>query len=393
MLLGAAVFFQLFFHSFFSVAQAQNKTLILSDFDGIFVEDRAYTLGGKKVIGVFNTPVVLFRSLIRGHAHEDVPVGPEEVEVSWETYQRLKREHRLARDHGKLGAQNLETEDLNGNKFRPGNYLFDGLDSLRYYMEAEKGQNHLLRSFKRAEKEAEKGGGRTWKGRFWGVIELLLSHEETAKNFGIITARGHSTEEWKEFFTYLRKQEYIKFLPNFARIYSLSRTEFDILELDHDMADRKAKLVKTLAMALADEPLDTSDLRLSRRGAGKPLESVHTINLIDDTPGMIEAYWKALRTVVTGQLAPVKIGIFDLGLPEDRYEARRLGISGQAYRTPRPRYSIIGADGQPMEASDIEILGESIDLPKAFRGKQLERFTKSIRNSLLGYGTCGDVWE
>ncbi len=367
----------------------QNRTIILSDFDGVFVEDRVLvnSRGKVSVEGAFKTPVILFRQELRGHSIQDVPTGLEEIQVDWHTFMKIQRRDLLAKGPRQLGNQIDSFKTINGESFYPGEYEIRLPQTYKYYFESfEKGKNYLLDEFKLAEKRA-KARGVSWKGRHWKTIEKILSTAETAKNFGIITARGHSKKEWKEFFRYLKKKKYIKFEPNYDLIHGVTRPdEYDLygMEIHGEVAMRKAKLVRELCqIGLSREEIDPGDLRISPKGKDHPKEAVHSVVVIDDSIDMIEALHKELATVVTGQDARVKIAIIDVSLPGDEFLPKARGITGQISRQKRPRYSIITPNGTYRLAEDIEILGESSELPSKLRR------VKGLKNPFFENDYCG----
>ncbi len=369
-----------------SWAQSGSRTVILSDFDGVFIEDRnVYDLDGKlRRRGAFKTRVVLFRQELREHSIQEVPSGPETVEVDWETFTHIRRNGLLAQGPRHLGNQIDSLKDIEGNEFYPGEYELRQPASYKYYFEAdEEGRNYLLEDFKEAEKLSETRGY-DWRGRHWKAIEKILNHEETARHFGIITARGHSIEEWKEFFRYLKRKGYIKYEPNYDLFHPISRPDWDLYTTETDFSDRKARIARDTVLAMRREEPNQSHLRVSLDGPDYEKEPLHTLVLIDDTREMIEAYHRTMRGLVTDRRARTKVVIIDLSLPQEEFLDRSHGVTGQIPREKRPRYSVITSTGRYREALPIEVIGEGSDLPDTLTRLK----DRSVKNPWLG-SQCG----
>ncbi len=79
------------------------------------------------------------------------------------------------------------------------------------------GRNYFLEDLK----ETILSGKSGWKGPAWDAMIFALSNEETAKNFGVITARSHLPEEMLEAFEWLRSIGYIRHLPALENLHAV----------------------------------------------------------------------------------------------------------------------------------------------------------------------------
>ncbi len=94
--------------------------------------------------------------------------------------------------------------------------------SLRFFGdEIGDGVNHFRSDIVKALKEsADK-----WKGPSWDAFVIAMSHEETAKNTTIITARGHSPSTMLAGLAYLKDQGYLKHLPPKENLFAVMYPE------------------------------------------------------------------------------------------------------------------------------------------------------------------------
>lgn len=314
-------------------------TLILSDFDDTIVETR------ESRGGAFRTKFKLFRINHRATSLQREPEGDEVVEVSPIDLHRIRPY---------LGKGNLEPGNFpreqkleNGKVIRPGEYMLRVPDSFEYFLAAPPGKNYLLADFKEA--EASDAGG-NWKGPFWENMVEILDRPETAATFGIITARGHSREEWGEFFKYLKKQGYIKYLPNLDLIHSISRPEYDQFGIDHQIHQRKQQLLDEVVASLAAVRLTEADDRLDPNAKGN--ERLHYLVFADNDSATIEAVTRSFQNAARSMRVPVKLGVFNYG------------TKSEVIATQRPPLAIVQSDGTFRHATQAEQFGEPKHLTK-----------------------------
>lgn len=324
------------------------ETIVLFDFDGVIVETRADRLEG--AVG-FPTRFKLFRNFKRATPLQPVPEGPE---VVWATAAELEAmQFDLSRGDGKPGSLSKEFQLSSGVKIIPGEYHLRTPDSYEEFHEGRGGRNHLLEAFQLAEKTDP--SGKTWKGPAWESMVMLLSTVETARTFGLLSARGHSRDEWAQFFFYLKKKGYIKFLPEMDHVFSVSRPEFDRFDTHYNSVHQKRNLLEQFSLQLARKPLTHLDLRKDSEGRG--YQESHYLIFVDDRPEIIEAVAHLFRTLATGRIVPVKFGLFNAGTAE---EVKALG---------RPQFTIVTSYGQYRPALPDEIFGEL----KAFKSGRFAR--------------------
>lgn len=82
------------------------------------------------------------------------------------------------------------------------------------------GRNYFLEDLKSAVLSGKPG----WKGPAWDAMVFALSNEETARNFGVITARSHLPDEMLEAFAWLRSIGYIRYLPALENLHAVGGT-------------------------------------------------------------------------------------------------------------------------------------------------------------------------
>lgn len=314
------------------------ETIILLDFDGSVVNFR------KDLGGSFETTYRIFRLTYRANTLQAIPSGPEYLDVSGGELFEIRNQ--LAAGEGKPGTLNKTYTLRSGLKFTPGEYFLKDPESYFRFFAAPKGSNYLLEDFKAA--EARDRSGKSWQGRFWDPMTKILSTQEGANALSLISARGHSHEEWVEFFEYLRSQGYIKFVPK--RFMSISTREFDRFSLTGDVTAQKMGVAEEVALrVLAFKPVTEKDLRLNPDGDG--MGYYHGLLLIEDDPRTVDAVVHAFRGLAQSKLAPIKFGVFHMG-PDQ--EVKDWG---------KPRFTILTDDGVYRPARGKEILGD-LNIPE-----------------------------
>ncbi|MBY0369166.1 hypothetical protein K2X33_00670, partial [bacterium] len=227
---------------------AKAVSLTFSDFDNTLIETR------ESAGGTFETPFVLFRIEQRANTLQSPPSGPAEVLLNPIEFHRNKAY--FGKGNGEPGALNREMTLKDGSKITPGEYYLRNPDSYRYFFSTP-GRNNVLEDLKAAEKRDPEG---KWKAAFWPNMVEQLSNPESAKHFGLITARGHSKQDWEEFFQYLKEQGHIKYLPNFKLFHNVSLADYDQFSLRWNTARQKAGVLAEIVQHLGRLPNQESRL-------------------------------------------------------------------------------------------------------------------------------------
>lgn len=347
------------------------------DFDGTIYHPKKTD---KSAIGIYDSKFILFQIENRPNLLVDAPVGPREIEVSASDleYKLSKinemteeRESLLSPKEGRIGS--LEKVTLSdGTVIIPGLYRIDVPGSFKYYREAPEGRNYLLEGFKRSEElEVKKIG--TFRGIFWNHMVNLLSTPASAKQFGIITARGHSQREWKEFFDYLLEKGYIKNLPNMKNIHNINRAEYEQYGMGDGDSKRKVGLLKKIIQEMTKIKFVETDYRLHPNGS--KADYYHSITFIDDNQKTLDMAYEELRNYAMRRWK-VKIILSNSGLDHEVKKSRR------------PRSFVIGEDGTIRSATDFEVYGEPLH--------QNENKFVGARNSELlskGVNSCSRLFN
>lgn len=269
----------------------------LFDFDGTLVENR------QARDGTMNPPVILFRNDQRLNLIQSEATGPRQIFISQQDLHKISEF--LGTGEGRPGAVNREVELADGTKIKPGEYYIRLPDSFQYFREGPPGQNFLLLSFRDA---FEKGARGAWKGPMWDIFAGLCETEKGAESVGIITARGHSRQEWDELFDYMKTKGLIRFKPNVRRVFSMSRSEFDRYSggggaFGRDQADmsvRKANLIDEMLTQLVRVNLPDGEL--------------HSFMYADDEPAILERVAGVFRKIAFGSHTPVRMTLANSGL-------------------------------------------------------------------------------
>lgn len=294
------------------------KVIILTDFDNTFVEGRRELGGG------FPTKIRIFRVNSQMISKDPTPVGPDEIDLSNDDLERVSKY--LAPSGARAGAIRKEMTLENGQKFYPADYALKIPDSyIRYgaLPNTEDGR-WLIEDLKSA--------GTQWKGPFFEVIEQFLASEEGAQSIGLLTARGHSREVWHDFFSYLRDQGEIGFLPDPQNYHSvgISANQDEYAHIQ-GIANRKVAVLRNYALQLANVPLSDQNEILSPDGKGT--ERMHLLVFADDHPENLEKALELFQTLMIQMRVPVKFALFNAGLDSQVRESRR------------PRFMVVKSDG------------------------------------------------
>lgn len=325
--------------SAFLDGRAAATTIYLSDFDDTLVETR------EAFGGTFKTGFKLFRIDYRATTLQPVYDGPAVVTVSPVDLHRIKRY--LATGATRPGAINRKVRLEDGQAIVPGYYLIRSPDTFEYFFTGPPGVNYLLRDFQEAEAREPRDA---FQGQLWPTMQKILSDPEGADSFGVISARGHSLDEWRELFEYFRVRGYIEHLPNFQLFHGVSLPEYDQFSLRKDVPVQKVRVLEEIARKLSRSPLGARDVRLHPNG--RETAAYHYLVFADDKQETLDLAARLFQNLARSQVTKVKFGLFNMGNRTEVTESQR------------PQYSIVQPDGTFRHATEDEIEGE----PRARRG-------------------------
>lgn len=345
-----------------AICSANAAELSFFDYDRTIFEPKKTN---KTAPGIYDSKVILYLIENRPNLLVQIPPdAPREIEVSsLDLKHKMTRineiteaeESLLAPKDGRIGS--LEPVKLSdGTVIIPGLYRVEVPASFKYFRESPAGRNYLLEEFKRAEMLEVEGIG-TFRGPHWNHMVQMLSDRESAKQFGIITARGHSTREWQEFFNYLLEKGYIKNLPNMRNIHNINRPEYEKYGMGDGDSVRKIGLLKKIAQELTQIKTSDTDNRLHPNGqeAGK----FHSLFFVDDNQRTLDLAYEELRDYAMRRWN-VK---FIIGNSGPDHEVKR---------SKRPKTYVISDSGTVRPATDFEAYGEPFHLnDKKFVGAKV----------------------
>lgn len=340
--LRSTQFFSTILSLFLSI-NLQAKVIILGDWDNTIVENR------KENGGTFQTLFKLFRIEQRSTTMQEEVSGPETVWVNHSDLHKIKKY--LGKGSREPGAISRRVTLEDGSSICPGDYFIKNPETFENFITYKNEKNILLEDFQLAEKREPR---ESWQGPFWKYMALILSNEETAKSFGVITARGHSIEQWKELFLYFQKKGYIKYLPNFDLFYNVSLPQYDALSLESNTSIKKSKIVQELGIHLSKLPLAEG-------------ETSHTLIFADDEQSTVEMVYDRVHQLTTRSLGPVQYGVFNFGYQREIREAGR------------PQFSMIEPKGTYRKATLRERVG---NFPQ-FSEEQLALLTPTCAEAIL----------
>lgn len=305
-------------------------TIVMSDFDNTIVETR------EAQDGTFQTPFVLFRIEQRATTLQDAPRGPAEIHLSPIEFHRNRAY--FGKGSGQPGALNRKIELQDGTVVNPGLYYVRNPESFRHFFSTDD-RNNPLEDLKAAQSRDAEG---KWKGPFWETMVKILANPESARTFGLITARGHTEKDWVEFFEYLKKTGEIENLPNFRLFHNVSLADYDQFSLTWNTAQQKVGVMREMVQHLGRTPV--TDERLSPDG--KTREPYHYLIFVDDNQETLDAAIRVFQQYAQNKTVRVKFGVFNTGNRTEVTASRR------------PQYAIIKSDGTFRHATPEEILGE-----------------------------------
>jgi len=305
------------------------KVMILSDFDNTLVENR------RELKGTFHTTVRLFRVHAHAAPMESVLAGPEVVDLTHDDLEQISKY--LAPSLDVLGPIRKQVTIESGLQFDPSYYTFISPESyIRFGALPNTSDGHWLM-------EDLKSAGKTgWKGPFFEMIREFLASEMGAESVGLLTARGHSQEVWHQFFTYLKDQGEIGFLPQSQHFHSVGRAGPEN-KYDHikDIPSRKAAVLKEYALELAQTPLTEQDEILSPDG--KTTQRMHFLVFADDHPEIVEKALELFKTLAQQGQIPVKFALFNSG------------VDSQVKESQRPRFLVVQSNGSVRPVKEGEL--------------------------------------
>lgn len=338
--------------TFFSVVFVSLLIPFPSDGAGVVILDLDDTVfsSGEVHGGSFGTKRVLVRIENRGQTIVPYPANlPSTIEISPGKYRYLRDRNLLGLGETMIGSLSAATGD-NGERIYPGYYWLDPTRSYERFREGPPGQNFLLEDFKVAEKIDKK---KTWRGPMWDLMVKVLSTAETAKTLMILTARGHSPEEWMEFFGYLHKKKYIKFLPEKENLIGVSRPEHHYLSPAGDPFEAKYNKIYEIANHLAQVPPDpVSDLRQHPWGKKSEDLAINTLVFAEDNQPCATAVRDLMIALVRGGRHPLKFVLINTGLESHFRETKAVF---------QPREAVIQPDGTFRKATLVEQMGLAED--------------------------------
>ena len=327
--------FVLLFLSQLLSGTVEAATYFFSDFDNAVVESR------EEKHGTFKSHYQLYLLPQRANVLQpDLAQLPKVIKVTPREYERIKDS--LAKHDNEPGAIGKKYRLESGELIDPGNYIVRNPDSFEYFMEAPTGRNYLLESFK----DAETRTTGSYKGQIWKTMALFLSNPETAKNFGLLTARAHSRVEWEQTVDYWIEKNIdgISHRPNFDLFHNVSRSEYEKYGLGGNISAQKIAKLKEFINQLARVPLRPEDARLKPDGKGT--EPLHYVVFADDNQETIELAFSLFKGMAQRGTYPIKFGLFNLG------------NSTEIRQTRRPQFMIIEPAGSFRRATALEQLGE-----------------------------------
>ena len=321
---------------------ARANVIIVSDFDNSIVEGRQTSV----INGTFQSYFYLYPTdHPKHHIIQKIQRRNKVLTVSSNEFFRILPYLRGSKQEGTVTSITLQS----GETIRPDDYEIRYQQTFREFLTSN-GENYLLKTYRRALKASSSGG---YHGPFWDYFILLLSHPDSARAVRISTARGHSIQEWEEFFQLLVDVEAPKsghphlYAPNIKYFANVSLDTFDIYNLDPtSISQRKVGHLLDLATRLNNSHLDPEKKILMPSG-GEQYRAGHFLIFIDDHQETLNLFIEKIRPLIQSrQLHQTKIGIFNTGLDSEVVNSRR------------PRFAIMTEDGNFRHATEIERVGE-----------------------------------
>lgn len=307
------------------------------DFDNVVTECRQARQG------TFKTPFRVFLVSQRGNVAQ--PLAPSEPYVDLSPWDWERLSGYLARGPMELGSVAFEARLQDGRKFRPGYYMMRNPDTFHYFLEApaSEKEGYLLQHFRDA---YASDPAKRFLGMAWPILKARVLDPATLKTTGLISARGHSDEEWQEALDFLWKKEGLpsKHRIHPRNIHGMSRPEYDKYDIRWHIPLLKRGTLEKIAAELARKPLSDDDIRISPDG--KSTQKMHTLVYFDDNQKTLEHISALFESLAMTRRYPIKFVIGNFGLTSEVTETRR------------PRFYVITKTGGWRKAKPIEIFGE-----------------------------------
>lgn len=315
---------------------AVSKTFF--DFDNTVTENR------EQYSGTFQTHVILYRVTKRANLFQSEINSPAEITVSWADYERLKP-YLSKTMEGQGGTVGKKIKLTDGRTFEPAHFYVRNDDSFKYFFEGPKGENYLLQDYLRA--KAVRGKAGKWKGKAWGVFQMLMSDPQTAQDTGFITMRAHSKKEWNEFFEQLIKDGEIKYAPNLDMIVCIPRPENDRYTYYYKSDERmmaKVNFLEEYIQMLGRVEVADADYRLGPDG--KSYGQYSQLIVAEDNQQVHKAFAQLFQKYAQGKQFKIKFGLINTGYQSEVDETRM------------PRFTFFENNGTARRATVEEVIGK-----------------------------------
>jgi hypothetical protein len=331
-------------------ANATKRTIF--DVDGPLFYSKK---NSQKTVGVYGTPVKLFKIRNRPNLWVEAPNTPDVIEVSIHDLDELltrfnivtqQYETLLSPGEGRFG-QIHQTVKLNGVEFVPGYYFIKVPESFEYFHEAPAGRNYLLEAYQKA-RELDRQDLGSFKGRYFDAFQELMSLTQAeADNVGVLSSRSHVREEWAGLTQEMIQDGEIKFNLDPSNIYMVGRAsehQDHGIQVD-DIDTRKIELLKAKIFELADVPEEYAENVINPNGDGEA--RMHVLHYIENDQKIFMRAVKELRSLATMRMHGNRILV--------KVILSNAGDDWQVEQSRLPRHMVIGTNGVYRQARQGEI--------------------------------------
>lgn len=182
-----------------------------------------------------------------------------------------------------------------------------------------------------------------WQGPSWDRFVEAMSHEHTAQETSIITARSSDPREIYQGLRALRKAGLIKHLPTLANIYSVENpaAHFDGTPLVGPTAEKKATVMLGL-LARLDKRRMPRDAATLRAPDGNGFRAQHTWGFSDDDWDNYEAARRVLSEHAH-EFPNVKIKVRYTGTNNPKHQPETMIVHAGGHRPELPEEKNEGA--------------------------------------------------